>query len=205
MHCLRMSPYLSESMFEKLAVVYIWSTQNGISAVCKHFITNRGGQLIEAGSHIYASLIRWIIIGSGNGLSPVRCQAITWTNADLLSIESIGTSFSEIMIDEFKHFHWRKCVWKCRLQNVGHFFSAAMCYSAIGAYLDTNIITSSRSISCEIVALSIIELATNVLIPIPGQNPAILSWVSTHRIVDICRFFNMFWWCVLNVGVNCCK
>ena len=23
-------------------------------------------------------------IGSGNGLSPVRCQTITWTNADLL-------------------------------------------------------------------------------------------------------------------------
>ena len=25
-------------------------------------------------------------IGSGNGLSPVQCPAITWTNDDLLSI-----------------------------------------------------------------------------------------------------------------------
>ena len=31
-------------------------------------------------SAAYASL-KWVIIGSGNGLSPVRRQAITWTNA----------------------------------------------------------------------------------------------------------------------------
>ena len=31
---------------------------------------------------IYVSL-NWISIASGNGLSPVRHQAITWTNADL--------------------------------------------------------------------------------------------------------------------------
>ena len=35
-------------------------------------------------------------IGSGNGLSPVPCQAITWNNADLLSIGPLGTNFSEI-------------------------------------------------------------------------------------------------------------
>ena len=29
-----------------------------------------------------------INIGSGNGLCPDLCQAITWTNADLLSIRS---------------------------------------------------------------------------------------------------------------------
>ena len=36
------------------------------------------------------------IIGSGNGLSPVRRQAISWTNAALSSIELLETSFSEI-------------------------------------------------------------------------------------------------------------
>ena len=35
---------------------------------------------------------------SGNGLSPVWRQAITWTNADLLSIRPLGTNFSEIWI-----------------------------------------------------------------------------------------------------------
>ena len=28
--------------------------------------------------------VNWVIIGSGSGLSPVRRQAITWTNAALL-------------------------------------------------------------------------------------------------------------------------
>ena len=35
-------------------------------------------------------------IGSENDVYPVRCQAITWTNADLLSTEPLGINFSEI-------------------------------------------------------------------------------------------------------------
>ena len=33
---------------------------------------------------------------SGNGLTPVRRQAITWTNSDFLSIGPLGTNVSEI-------------------------------------------------------------------------------------------------------------
>ena len=40
----------------------------------------------------------WVIIGPGNGLSPVRHQAITWTNVGLLSVGLLGTYFSEIWI-----------------------------------------------------------------------------------------------------------
>ena len=47
--------------------------------------------------HIYASMT-WVIIGSGNGLSPIWCQAITWTNVNFLSIDPSGTNFSEILI-----------------------------------------------------------------------------------------------------------
>ena len=50
-----------------------------------------------------------IITGSGNDLSPVRRQAITWTNAELLQIRLLGTSFSEIWIgnlsSSFKKMH----------------------------------------------------------------------------------------------------
>ena len=46
---------------------------------------------------IYMS-VNWISIGSGNGLVPAWHQAITWTNAALLSIELLGTKFSEIWI-----------------------------------------------------------------------------------------------------------
>ena len=35
------------------------------------------------------------IIGSDNGLSPGRRQAIFWTNAEILSIGPLGTNFSE--------------------------------------------------------------------------------------------------------------
>ena len=45
----------------------------------------------------YAS-VNWIIIDSGNGLAPVRCQAIARPNADLLSLGLSGTNFSEILI-----------------------------------------------------------------------------------------------------------
>ena len=39
------------------------------------------------------------IIGSDNGLSPGRRQAIIWTNAGLLLIGPLGTNFSEILIE----------------------------------------------------------------------------------------------------------
>ena len=39
------------------------------------------------------------IIGSDNGLSPDRCQAIIWTNAGILLIGSLGTNWSEILIE----------------------------------------------------------------------------------------------------------
>ena len=38
------------------------------------------------------------IIGSDNGLLPGRHQAIIWTNAGMLLIESLGTNFSEIWL-----------------------------------------------------------------------------------------------------------
>ena len=41
------------------------------------------------------------IIGSDNGLSPGRCQAIIWTNAGLLLIGPLGTNFCEILSEIF--------------------------------------------------------------------------------------------------------
>ena len=68
--------------------------------------------------HIYVSKL--ISIGSDNGLSPGRRQAIIWTNAGILSIGPLGTNFSEIWIEvhtvSFKKIHlkmssgkWRPC------------------------------------------------------------------------------------------------
>ena len=41
----------------------------------------------------------WLIIGSGNGLSPVWCQVFTWTNADSSPIRPPRTYFNEILIE----------------------------------------------------------------------------------------------------------
>ena len=64
-------------------------------------------------------------IGSDNGLSPGRRQAIIWTSAGMLLIGPLETNFSEILIEI--HFHSRKCICQCRLENVGHFVFASMC------------------------------------------------------------------------------
>ena len=71
---------------------------------------------------IYASL-NWVIIGSDNGLSPVRRQAIIWTNAGILLIGPLGTNFSEILIGiqtfSFKKLHLKTSSAKWRLFCLG--------------------------------------------------------------------------------------
>ena len=56
-------------------------------------------------THIWVSNLT--PIGSVNGLSPGRRQAIIWTNAGLLLIEPFGTNFSEILI-EIQTFSFKK-------------------------------------------------------------------------------------------------
>ena len=49
----------------------------------------------------------WVIIGWGNGLVLVQCQAITWTNDDLLSVGPTETNLSEIWI-KMQSFSFKK-------------------------------------------------------------------------------------------------
>ena len=49
-----------------------------------------------------------MFIGSGNGLSPDRHQAIIWTNTGLLLIGPLGRNFSEIKIEMTILFSFRK-------------------------------------------------------------------------------------------------
>ena len=58
------------------------------------------------------------IIGSNNGLSPCRRQAITWTNVGILLIGPLGTNFSELLIEihtfSFKKIHLKMSSGKWR-------------------------------------------------------------------------------------------
>ena len=60
-------------------------------------------------------------IGSDNGLSPGRRHAITRSNAVILSICPLGRKIREMLI-KIRKFLLKKCAWKCRLENGGHFF-----------------------------------------------------------------------------------
>ena len=63
------------------------------------------------------------IIGSDNGLMPGRCQAIIWTNDEILLIGPLGTNFSEILIEiytfSFKKMHLKMPSAKWRLFRLG--------------------------------------------------------------------------------------
>ena len=68
-----------------------------------------GWQLTQWGRVMDISLSKLSIIGSDNGLSPGRRQAIIWNNAGILVIGHLGTYFSEILIKictfSFKKMH----------------------------------------------------------------------------------------------------
>ena len=55
--------------------------------------------LTHWGRVTHICVVELAIIGSDNGLSPGRRQAIIWTNAGLSLIGPLGTNFSEILIE----------------------------------------------------------------------------------------------------------
>ena len=75
-------------------------------------------------THICASKLS--ILGSDNGLSPGRRQAIIQTNAGILLIWPLGTNFSEILI-EIDTFSFRKMHLKMSSGKWRPFVLASMC------------------------------------------------------------------------------
>ena len=72
-------------------------------------------------THICVSKIT--IIGSDNGLSPGRRQAIIWINAGILLIWNLGTNFNEILSEihtfSFKKMHFEMSSAQWRLFSIG--------------------------------------------------------------------------------------
>ena len=75
------------------------------------------GSNVNSTSFIYAP-VKYVIIGSGDVLSPVRITVISWANDDVLLIGYVGTNLVEIW-NEIQ-FHLRTCMRKYRLRNVKH-------------------------------------------------------------------------------------
>ena len=72
-------------------------TKTGKSIIIKIFKQQKSALIEDHWCYMVSPFIS-VNIGSNNGLSPVRWQAITWTNADLLSIGPIETYLSDILI-----------------------------------------------------------------------------------------------------------
>ena len=64
------------------------------ASACRHWLV-----LTHWGREMHICVSKLTIIGSDNGLSTGRRQAIIWTNAGILSIEPLGTKFNEILIE----------------------------------------------------------------------------------------------------------
>ena len=88
----------------------------GLHSHMTSFLTHRGRV-----THICVSKLT--IIGSDNGLSPGRRQAIIWTNAGILLIRTLGTNFREILGKihsiPFKKRHLKMSSAKGRLFSLG--------------------------------------------------------------------------------------
>ena len=82
--------FIQENAFEN----FIWRKVS-------HFVLTHWGRV----THICVS--KQTIIGSDNGLSPGWRQAIIWTNAGILLIGTLGTNFSQILI-EIRIFSFKK-------------------------------------------------------------------------------------------------
>ena len=74
--------------------LYLESLKNSwCVCICKYY-----DELTHWGRATHICVIEISIIGSDNGLSPGRRQAIIWTNACVLLIRTLGTNFSENFI-----------------------------------------------------------------------------------------------------------
>ena len=80
-------------------------------------------QLTHWGRATHICIGNLTIIGSDNGLSPGRRQAITWTNVGILLIGPLGINFSEMLIEihafSFKKIHLKMSSEKWRLFCLG--------------------------------------------------------------------------------------
>ena len=86
----------------------------------EHLVMRQPGFLIHWGRVMHICVSELAIIGSDNGLSPGRRQAIIWTNAGTLLIGPLGTNFNEMLI-EIHINSLKKMHLKMSSGNGGHF------------------------------------------------------------------------------------
>ena len=98
-------------------------SRHGIEPQCWDIPSPASEELTHWGRVTHICVSKLTIIGSDNGLSPGRRQAIIWTNAEILLIGPLGTNFSEILIGiqkfPFKKMHLKMSSAKWRPFSLG--------------------------------------------------------------------------------------
>ena len=97
--------YVPVTTLSLLLMIYVSSMW--ILSYCQLVVVT----LTHWGRVTHICVVKLTIIGSDNGLSPGRRQALIWTNAGILLIGPLGTHFSEILIGiqtfSFKKMHFK--------------------------------------------------------------------------------------------------
>ena len=117
---------LMDNPFSLMEICVAWSIISHCSTK-RYILLHRSNTLKTTFTHLgrvaHICVRKIIIIGSDNGLSPGRRQAIIWTNAGILLIDPIGTNFSEILIEvhtfSYKQTHLKMSSAKWRLFRPG--------------------------------------------------------------------------------------
>ena len=98
-------------VLKKLIWVYsLWLTHwsyHHLALSHQYVIINEHSRLTHWGRVTHICISKLTIIGSDNGLSPGRRQAIIWTNNGILLIRTFRTHFSEI-VSEIHTFSLKK-------------------------------------------------------------------------------------------------
>ena len=68
---------------------------------------------------------------SGRCYNTFNFLQIYWTNVGILLIRPRGTNFNNEISIAIHALSLKKSIWKCRLENGGHFVLATMCYTEL--------------------------------------------------------------------------
>ena len=113
---------LFQKFYQRTQKVFQFDACKSICKMSCHFIE----ALTHGGRVTHICVNKLTIIGSDNGLSPGRHQAIIWTSAEILLIGLLGTNFSEILI-RIQIFPFKKIRLKMSSAKWRPFVSASMC------------------------------------------------------------------------------
>ena len=102
-------------MYSSEILILITDSGNDFKSIFTDWIA-----LTHCSRVMHICISKLTIIGSHDGLSPGRCQAIIWTNDGILLIRALGTNFSETL-SKIHILSFKKYSLKYHLRN-GHNF-----------------------------------------------------------------------------------